>query len=646
MSLLGNIWVKLGLKSNDFESGMTKAEKRAERFGSFLGKMSAKMVLGWAAVAAAVTKFTKASVQNYQKQESANIKLQNALKNTGAAIGLNNEELQDYARQLQRVNGFADDATMDAMATLTTFRSVQGKVFKDTIAAAQDMATFLGTDLTTTVQQLGKALEAPELGITMLRRSGVVFTKEMTDGIKQLVKEGKQYEAQLLILEEVNKRFGGEAAKQAATAAVQWKRVGLAFGDLTEHIGQTSEASKGLASSLATALETADKIISSEALTRWEKFKTIVLGIGQDKAVQKMLDLEKATKAMTQHAKEYAEKAVEGLDTIEAAEKRLAQEQRGLSKAVSDQRKADHKAAIDLIKARIQTLNEEEAKREEEAEQARKEAAEKAKQIKEWREQHTGLINEVNDEIAAKEKLLRMAQSTAEVEQINAEIRALKHKKELLESMGQRDYSGITGRIAGSAVPQTPQLAIDTTPLQHTEDEVDAFLATFKLQQQKAEEISQGFTDALRQGAIAGLNELAEIIGTGEWDTSAMVRALLTPIADAAISLGTLVMTSGEAMQALNEALASMGENPYAAIAIGAALVGVGIAAKAGIAALAKNSGSGNTSGNAYTYTGGYGVTPAMMKQGAGAMEITGTVTVKGQDLQIALDNYNRNKRR
>jgi hypothetical protein len=34
------------------------------------------------------------------------------------------------------------------------------------------------------------------------------------------------------------------------------------------------------------------------------------------------------------------------------------------------------------------------------------------------------------------------------------------------------------------------------------------------------------------------------------------------------------------------------------------------------------------------------------MLSSAGPMEIEGTVTVKGQDIQIALDNYNANKRR
>ena len=86
------------------------------------------------------------------------------------------------------------------------------------------------------------------------------------------------------------------------------------------------------------------------------------------------------------------------------------------------------------------------------------------------------------------------------------------------------------------------------------------------------------------------------------------------------------------------------------AIAAGAALVGLGLALKTGMAALAssggKSAGSGSTYSNPYTYAGGFGagVNPAA---GYGAtVEITGDVTVKGQDLHIALSNYDNDRRR
>ena len=646
MSLLGNIWVKLGLKSDDFQRGLDNSHKRAERFGTAIGKIGAKMVLAWAAVGVALTRMFKASVENYQQQEAANRKLQNALKNTGSAIGTNYDELKRYASELQRVNGFADDATMNAMATLTTFRNVQGQVFKDTIKAAQDMAAFMGTDLNTAVQQLGKALEAPEIGITMLRRSGVIFTKEMTDGIKRLVAEGKTAEAQMAILEEVNKRFGGEAARQAETTAGAWKRVGMAFGDLSEHIGAATNATRGLANSLASALETADQIISSEALTRWEKFKVIFLGIGQAKAADKMVAFDKANREAAEHAAEYAKRQAEGITTIEEAQQRLAREEQGLAKATSDQRKADHRAAIDAIKAEMGALNERKAKEEEEARQAAARAKEEAERLKKWREEHTGILNELKDEIAEKEKLLRMAKDYSEIQRLNEELKLLRERQELLKS-GRRPTDNNIAAIDGSGLKDSLAVAgpgVDTSALRSSTEEVNRFTKSLY----DSIDVAQEFGAAIQRGVLDAFDELANAIGTGDWDTSALAKALLTPLADAAISAGTIILTTGEALTALKTALIDLfGGGPAGAMIAGSALLAVGFAAKVGLAAIAKNGGKGSTSGSAgnpYTYAGGYGA--AGSSTNALQIEITGNLVAKGQDLQIALDNYNKNKRR
>lgn len=645
MSLLGNIWVKLGLRSDDFEKGIDRAHTRAERFGTALGKVTARMVIGWAALTAAVTKFFKASVDNYNQQEAANRKLEGALRNTGAQIGLNNEELKKYAGELQKVNGYADDATMAAMATLTTFRSVSGQVFKDTIKAAQDMAAFLGTDLNTAVQQLGKALESPETGMAALRRSGVVFTKEMTEGIKKLMAEGKTAEAQMAILAEVNKRFGGEAARQADTAAGQWKRVGMAFGDLTEHIGRANEATKSFASSLASALETADKIISSKALTGWQKIG-VFMGIGQEKAAELMLAEDK----MAQHAEEYAKKAVSGIHNIEEAQAELRRQQAANARVSSDQAKADTAAAVAAIKTRIAQYQAEEAA-EDERKRAEAEAAKEAAQkAKEWAEQHTGILNELKDEIALKEKLLNMAKDPSEIKKINNEIKALQLKRQLL--LGEFN-TGPKLKVGDTLSDDDAMklVGLDSETLKVEVDaifeDLDHSLDVFEKQKDRAGDIAQDFGNALRSGVVSAFDELAEAIGTGDWDTSALVKALLTPLADAAISAGTIVLTTGKALETLKTALLDLfGGGPYGAMIAGAALIAAGVAAKAGLAAITSStaSTSGGSGSNPYTYTGGYGALPATSN--VGAMELSGTVTVKGQDIQIALDNYNKNKRR
>ena len=639
MSLLGNIWVKLGLRSDDFNKGMDKAHSRAEKFGTAIGKIGAKMVLAWAAVGVAVTRMFKASVDNYQQQEAANRKLQNALRNTGSAIGTNYDELKRYASELQRVNGFADDATMNAMATLTTFRSVQGDVFKATIKAAQDMAAFMGTDLNSAVQQLGKALEAPEVGLTMLRRSGVVFTKEMTDGINAMVKEGKTYEAQLLILEEVNKRFGGAAAAQAETAAGQWQRVKNAFSDLTEYIGRSSEASRGLARGLAETLEFADRIISAKSA--WQKFWAIISN--GSKAATEALEAEDAERdRVAANVKRHTDTVMAGVRSVEDARAALAKQEQIYNEAQAKgwkYRAAESKGAVDALNAYITAADEQ-------AEKDRQAAAAAAKEQVEWAKQHSGILNQLKDEIAAKEQLLNMANDHTEIARLQEELRLLKERQKYITDGISTATIGAVKAPGNGVAEATVPISIDTTPLQHSTDEVDDFIDKLKKQQEKVEDISNGFASALQNGMLDALDELAVAIGSGEWDTGAMLKALVTPLADMAISAGVIVSGLGEAIQAMKTSLTTL-QGPVA-IAAGAALIAAGVAAKAGLAAIARNGGSGSTSGSAgnpYTYAGGYGAAAAGAGYG-GQIELSGSVTVKGQDIQIALDNYNNNRRR
>ena len=641
MSLLGNIWVKLGLRSDDFNKGMDKAHSRAEKFGTAVGKIGAKMVLAWAAVGVAVTRMFKASVENYQQQEAANRKLQNALRNTGSAIGTNYDELKRYASELQRVNGFADDATMNAMATLTTFRNVQGDVFKDTIKAAQDMAAFMGTDLNSAVQQLGKALEAPETGLLALRRAGVVFSKETQDGIKALVKEGKTYEAQLLILEEVHKRFGGAAAAQAETAAGQWQRVKNAFGDLTEYIGRSSEASRGLARGLAETLEFADRIISAKSLSAWQKFWAIINS--GSKAATEALEAEDAERdRVAANVKRHTDTVMAGVRSVEDARAALAKQEQIYNEAQAKgwkDRAAESKGAVDALNAYITAADEQ-------AERDRQAAAAAAKEQAEWAKQHSGILNQLKDEIAAKEQLLNMANDHTEIARLQEELRLLKERQKYITDGISTATIGAVKAPGNGVAEATVPISIDTTPLQHSTDEVDAFIDKLKKQQEKVEDISNGFASALQNGMLDALDELAVAIGSGEWDTGAMLKALVTPLADMAISAGVIVSGLGEAIEAMKTSLTSL-QGPIA-IAAGAALIAAGVAAKAGLAAIARNGGSGSTSGSAgnpYTYAGGYGAAAAGAGYG-GQIELSANVTVKGQDIQIALDNYNNNRRR
>lgn len=67
MSKLGDLFVRLGLKKQDFDKGINDAQKELKGFEAASGRMASVAAAAWAAVAAAVVKFCKDAIKLTQK---------------------------------------------------------------------------------------------------------------------------------------------------------------------------------------------------------------------------------------------------------------------------------------------------------------------------------------------------------------------------------------------------------------------------------------------------------------------------------------------------------------------------------------------------------------------------------------------------
>ena len=175
------------------------------------------------------------------KQKIAEEQVAQAVKRTGEAAGYSAKQLFLFAAQLQKITGIGDEDIMQSVINqLLTFGNLSGDVFKRATKAILDMNAVIGrgevSALTSQSIQLAKALNDPILGITALRRVGVAFTAQAQEQIKTLVQQNKIFEAQDLILKEVEKEFSGQAqALNEATGGV--KNFHAAWGDFLERIG-------------------------------------------------------------------------------------------------------------------------------------------------------------------------------------------------------------------------------------------------------------------------------------------------------------------------------------------------------------------------------------------------------------------------
>ena len=174
----------------------------------------------------------------YGRQELAEKKVATALKSTRGAAGLTAQAMKEYATALQKVTAYGDEEILEAEALMATFTKVKKEVFKEGIELSMDMATAIGTDLRQQVIQLGKALNDPILGVTALRRVGVMLTAQQTEQVKTLIEQNDLFGAQQIILKELRTEFGGMARAELETFSGKMKNIKGRITDVKEAIGK------------------------------------------------------------------------------------------------------------------------------------------------------------------------------------------------------------------------------------------------------------------------------------------------------------------------------------------------------------------------------------------------------------------------
>ena len=183
--------------------------------------------------------------------------------------------------------------------------------------------------------------------------------------------------------------------------------------------------------------------------------------------------------------------------------------------------------------------------------------------------------------------MLKIAKSDDERLKISRENSALKTKLELINKIIERQVSGV-----GVSLLEAPKIKgvtklgrekvdisdLDTSDLKGIVDEYEA-------QASRVGEISNEMAATMQGSVVSAFQALGTAIGTmGEMNAGQAIASLLNPIADMAISAGTMIMMTGTAIEALKASLVSFFGG--SAVVAGAALIAVGVAAKAGLSAM------------------------------------------------------------
>lgn len=210
---------------------------------SIMASTGAKMGAAFAgafavtAVLASVRSFASESLMLAERQAKAEARLAAVIAATGKSAGFSIDQLKKQASALQKVTTVGDESILELQAVIATFRSISGSHFEETTELALDLAEVMQQDAKSGALQLAKALEDPIRGITALRRSGVSFTQQQQDQIRELVETNRLWDAQTMILDTVRKQIGGVAREMANMPFGELQQLKNKIGDLKEQIG-------------------------------------------------------------------------------------------------------------------------------------------------------------------------------------------------------------------------------------------------------------------------------------------------------------------------------------------------------------------------------------------------------------------------
>ena len=670
MSIIGSIFVRLGLKSDEFSKGIKQSEGQLSSFKGVVGKIGG-------AIAGA---FTVDKIVQFTKE---------AYKLAGQAQGVYNAFSRLNRPGLLNDLKEATRGTTDELQLMqTAVRASNFKIPLDQLATYLRFATDRAIETGESVDYLVNSLV---LGIG--RKSPLILDNLSISTVRlreELAKTGDMAKAVGNIIEEEMKK-GGDAIE---TSAVKTQKLGAAWKNFMTSVGDTSvvkSTGDAIVSTLTYIADSFDALINSERLSTWQKF----LGFLGHGGIQRQALAEGAGNASAgKQIQERVNLWTEGLNTIELAERQLAFAQSQYAHFSSEEEKkaviAALKERVKLIKsqeqekiAREQTENGikaqiaalEELRAQEANPEKRAAYTSEIESLKKRLELMTstntvvkGSIDYINQQIEAQEKLYNSTniQSVRDMAAAKKkELEAAKALLEITEKDKQKRDEALKGDIASGystqgmggsfwlkRVEEKNKLEKNLASYSFDPTLYKDKIQQFKEQAAEVDQVANSIHQTITNTMVSSFQALADgLAGISDMNAGQAIASLLKPLADMAITAGTIIMTTGEAIERLKKSL--LGFNGIGAIAAGAILVGIGVAARAGLSAIASSGGSSGSSSYSpnTSFSGGGSYSGASSQYGyasyrAQSVDVNVTGRISGQDIVLASDKYLKNKSR
>jgi hypothetical protein len=537
---IGDLFVKLGLKKDDFSKGMKEADKETKTFAGAMKSMSAIGAAAWAAVSAAVVKFATDAVKMTQRWGDA-------WNNTMAGV---KQAYGTFVRQLSSGAGW--DNLFQNMAE--AYR--RGKE----VAAVLD--EIFERKISYSYQEAATEKEVEEWRAIMQDQSkSDAQRKEAANKIIQLEEK----------LGQVKK---GIYADEAAAMRENFKIAsGLQNDQDIDFLVKEYNKNREVINQAREYLRLKKEYSTT---TGGNDFFTRTAGAGRSNKVDpRLAKLESET---PQYIKDVAELT------------------KGYDRANDELVKGMAEAEVAAIKVDTQVLQAQRRAKQTLGSLNAKKGGSSGKSEEELQMEQAQRIQERARESAKSELQILTEKYTQE----RALLQAFGMDVEALSAEYQKNVTRLLD-VPLEKMQELDDMVVDLD-IELDDDPVEEFISKYEGDLQRMQDLLADLRDAAIAGLSDAIQELADqFMGLSEINPGKVVQALLTPLADMAIKEGEILIAQGIGVEACKKALESL--NGYAAIAAGTTLLLIGAAAKSGLAALARSGGS-STATTSYSSSG------------------------------------------
>jgi len=564
MSKIGDLFVRLGLKKDDFEKGLKDVGGKLEGFLTKIKSFGGIMTTVMAAAAAAVTKFAKDAVAMTQRWGD-----EWAITMAGIQGAY-----QAFVRQISSGDGWTN---------LFANMREAARVARETAAALDE-----------------------------------IFERKMSYNYEEAETERQIAQLQLIM------RDSSKSDAERKAAAEEIIALEEKLGNIKRDIAQQE------ATAYRNSFKSQTQLNDEQIDFLLKEYNTNRDIINQGRAYleerrQYEKDIARLNTSMTGAG---ASAAVRAREALQQLEDNTSQAVKDVAALIKDYDKSSDELVANLVNAEVAVIN---------VDTAVAKAQTRATSMLGSLSGDKGGSTGVDPDATRAAAVLKRAQDSAKKE-VQLLYEKYQTEKQLLENYGidttalTEEYFRNLQKIMEKGLDDAFKPIEDMEPIEvepieidweGIDAEVEEGMQVIADLQRQAEDLAKSFGHAISDGFSSACEELAnQLLGLEEINAGGVLKALLTPLADMAIKSGEIIVAEGVALEAAKKGL--LGFSGLAPIAAGAALVLIGQAAKAGLAAVAKSAGA-TTTASTGGYSGGTGVS------GTQSLETELTIYVEGR---------------